>query len=246
MELATDPLLLSASSTSLNRLSTRPAPSETSPRALLSYTIRFLSCLLTMELLLHSMYVVALKDSGKGWWNGMTPAEVSMVGFWNLIVVWLKVRLRRPHPACVQLTGRARAAPTALASLPPLGAAGRHRPAREHDPLHGEQLFDARILAELAPQLQHVGGQVRSLPLLPSRRPTLMTLNRYLYIPLGGSARPLLATLGVFTFVALWHDLRLRLLIWGWGVTLFVVPEMIARKAVPYSKVRRNLPVSRG
>lgn len=64
-----------------------------------------------------------------------------------------------------------------------------------------------------------------------------MVSRRYLYIPLGGSARPLLATLGVFTFVALWHDLRLRLLIWGWGVTLFVVPEMIARKAVPYSKV---------
>lgn len=63
---------------------------------------------------------------------------------------------------------------------------------------------------------------------------------RYLYIPLGGSARPLLATLGVFTFVALWHDLRLRLLVWGWAITLFVMPEMIGRQLVPSSKVRRR------
>lgn len=53
------------------------------------------------------------------------------------------------------------AASLTLASLPPLGSPGWRRPAREHDPLHGEQLFDAWVLAELAPQLQHVGGQVR-------------------------------------------------------------------------------------
>lgn len=70
-----------------------PPTSETSPRALLAYALRFFACLLTMEIVLHTMYVVALKDAGKGWWNGMTPAEVSLVGFWNLIIVWLKVRM---------------------------------------------------------------------------------------------------------------------------------------------------------
>ena len=37
------------------------------------------------------MYVVAIKDTGS--WGGDSPAELSMVGFWNLIVVWLKVCL---------------------------------------------------------------------------------------------------------------------------------------------------------
>ena len=34
--------------------------------------------------------------------------------------------------------------------------------------------------------------------------------------------------MAVFTFVALWHDINLRLLIWGWLVVFFVLPEVIA------------------
>lgn len=64
-------------------------PTPPTQRALISYSIRFLACLLTMELVLHYLYVVAIKDSGA--WHGDTPAELSMIGFWNLIVVWLKV-----------------------------------------------------------------------------------------------------------------------------------------------------------
>jgi hypothetical protein len=37
------------------------------------------------------MYVVAIKDTKA--WQGYTPLELSMIGFWNLIVVWLKVSL---------------------------------------------------------------------------------------------------------------------------------------------------------
>lgn len=82
-----------------------PSPrSETSPLALLSYATRFLVCLFTMELVLHYMHVVALKDSGSGWWDGLSAAEVSMVGFWNLIVVWLKVR----PPRSLTVSGSAR------------------------------------------------------------------------------------------------------------------------------------------
>lgn len=63
------------------------------------------------------------------------------------------------------------------------------------------------------------------------------SLIRYLYIPIGGSKRPLVATLVVFTFVALWHDLSLKLLVWGWGISLFVLPEMICTHIIPYKKV---------
>ena len=43
-----------------------------------------------MEYVLHFMYVVAIKDTKS--WIGDSPAEIAMIGFWNLIIVWLKVR----------------------------------------------------------------------------------------------------------------------------------------------------------
>ncbi|EIN03983.1 MBOAT-domain-containing protein [Punctularia strigosozonata HHB-11173 SS5] len=63
-------------------------------RAVVSYAARFLACLLTMETILHFMYVVAIKDSKA--WTGpspYTPAQLALVGLWNLIVVWLKLLL---------------------------------------------------------------------------------------------------------------------------------------------------------
>lgn len=44
-----------------------------------------------MEVVLHFMYVVAIKDNKA--FFGDTPMELSMIGFWNLIVVWLKVSM---------------------------------------------------------------------------------------------------------------------------------------------------------
>ncbi|GAA6033010.1 hypothetical protein JCM8097_000096 [Rhodosporidiobolus ruineniae] len=171
---------------------------DLSPRALFSYALRFAACLMTMELVLHSMYVVAIKDSGAGWWDGLTAEEVAMVGFWNLIVVWLKLLL-----------------PWRLFRL-------------------------WALLDGLNPPENMVRCMANNYSTLGFWRSWHRSYNlwviRYLYIPLGGSSRPLLATLGVFTFVALWHDLRLRLLIWGWAVTAFVVPEMLGRKLVPASK----------
>lgn len=53
---------------------------------------------------------------------------------------------------------------------------------------------------------------------------------RYIYIPFGGGRRRIINNICVFTFVALWHDLSLKLLAWGWLIVLFVVPEITARK----------------
>ncbi|GAA5928397.1 hypothetical protein JCM3775_000598 [Rhodotorula graminis] len=171
---------------------------ELRPLALALYAVRFAACLLTMELVLHSMYVVALKDSGKGWWEGLGANEVAMVGFWNLIVVWLKLLL-----------------PWRLFRL--------------------WALLDGIVPPEN--MVRCMANNYSTLGFWRSwHRSFNMWIVRYLYIPLGGASQPILATLGVFTFVALWHDLRLRLLVWGWGVTLFVLPEMVARKVVPASK----------
>ena len=42
-----------------------------------------------MELILHFMYLIAIKDTRM--WQGTSLMELSMVGFWNLVIVWLKV-----------------------------------------------------------------------------------------------------------------------------------------------------------
>ena len=66
----------------------------------------------------------------------------------------------------------------------------------------------------------------------------LTDTSRYVYVPLGGSNNVIVATLVSFTFVALWHDLRLRLLAWGWLVTIFILPEMVLGQVVSEKKVR--------
>jgi D-alanyl-lipoteichoic acid acyltransferase DltB (MBOAT superfamily) len=50
---------------------------------------------------------------------------------------------------------------------------------------------------------------------------------RYLYVPLGGSRYKMFNVFVVFSFVAVWHDIELRLLIWGWLIALFILPEII-------------------
>ena len=55
-------------------------------------------------------------------------------------------------------------------------------------------------------------------------------LIRYIYIPLGGEAYNMFNIWVVFSFVALWHDLSLELLIWAWFICLFMAPEVVGRK----------------
>lgn len=51
-------------------------------------------------------------------------------------------------------------------------------------------------------------------------------LIRYVYIPLGGSKLRMYNMWAVFTFVAIWHDITLKLLFWGWLICIFIVPEL--------------------
>lgn len=54
-------------------------------------------------------------------------------------------------------------------------------------------------------------------------------LIRYLFIPLGGSRYKVINIWIVFGFVAIWHELNLTLLAWGWGMCLFIVPEIMIK-----------------
>lgn len=66
-------------------------------------------------------------------------------------------------------------------------------------------------------------------------------LIRYIYVPLGGKKRHLLNTLLVFTFTALWHDLTMKLLAWGWLIFLFVLPETLLSTFFGAPRFKRNL-----
>ncbi|KAH8736643.1 MBOAT, membrane-bound O-acyltransferase family-domain-containing protein [Ilyonectria robusta] len=66
-------------------------------------------------------------------------------------------------------------------------------------------------------------------------------LVRYIFVPLGGASfrnwratvRSIVTYLVAFTFVALWHDIKMRLLIWGWLIVLFMIPEWTANHLFP-------------
>lgn len=94
---------------------------------------------LTMEFILHFMYVVAIKDEHA--WSGFSPAQISMIGFWNLIVVWLKVSsivLRRPNAHTVRSTHTLPSAVThPLEVFPTVGDDGWNLGTRKHDQVHG-------------------------------------------------------------------------------------------------------------
>ncbi|KAM0747100.1 MBOAT-domain-containing protein [Meredithblackwellia eburnea MCA 4105] len=169
------------------------SPPTITRRTLLSYALRWVACVLTLEFVLHTMYVVAIKEeSRRGAWKGDSPAELSMIGFWNLIVVWLKLLV-----------------PWRFFRLWSL--------------LDG--IDPPENMVRCMANNYSTSGFWRSW-----HRSYNLWVVRYLYIPIGGSTHAALGTLVVFTFVALWHDLSLKLLTWGWVISLFVLPEMGARK----------------
>lgn len=160
------------------------------------YLVRFLVSLLTMESILHYMYVVAIKDTKA--WQGYTPLELSMIGFWNLIIVWLKLLL----------------------------------------PWRFFRLWS--LASGIDPPENMVRCVVNNYSTLGFWRSWHRSYNlwivRYIYIPLGGAKNVALTTVLVFSFVALWHDLSFRLLAWGWLVSFFILPELLARYLLPQTK----------
>ena len=172
------------------------------------YGIRFLVCLLTMEVTLHYIYAVAISKA-KPAWEVYTPFQLSMLGYFNLIVIWLKLLL-----------------PWRLARLWALV----------------DGIDPPENMVRCVSDNYSAVGFWRNW-----HRSYNAWLVRYLYIPLGGSGGPgtrgrwgLLRTifnyLTVFTFVALWHDIQLRLLMWGWLISLFILPEVLATLAFPKQK----------
>ncbi|CAL3972291.1 unnamed protein product [Diplocarpon coronariae] len=192
----------------ISQLKYPPASIET-PRTV-KYGIRFLLCLLAMELLLHFDYCVAI-SKGDPVWSDYTPAQLSLLSYFNLHVLWLKLLL-----------------PWRLFRLWSL-VDGIDPP---------ENML--RCLSDNPSTVAFWRGWHRSYN---------RWLVRYIYLPMGGvSSRTWTSTIMsivnyalVFTFVALWHDISLNLLIWGWLVVLFMIPEVVAGMVFPRKRWEKNL-----
>lgn len=153
------------------------------------YLCRLAFCVLVMEFLLHFMYVVAVSKTKA--WAGDTPFQISMLGMFNLNIIWLKLLIPwRLFRFWALLDG-----------IDP--------------PENMIRCMDNNYLAVAFWRAWH--------------RSYNRWVVRYIYVPLGGSGKfRIVANLCVFTFVAVWHDIQLRLLMWGWTVVLFLVPEIAA------------------
>ncbi|GAB1311011.1 glycerol transporter [Madurella fahalii] len=183
----------------------RYQPATISSSRTLRYAVRFALVLLAMELVLHYDYVGAISKSSPEW-SSYSPAQISLLSFFNLHIIWLKLLLPWRFFRLWSLTDGV-------------------------DP--PENML--RCVSNNYSTLSFWRGWHRSY---------YRWLLRYIYIPLGGSsfrtardaARTVVTYLVVFTFVALWHDIKLNLLIWGWLVVVFFLPEIAAGYIFPRRK----------
>jgi len=170
-----------------------PSPSVTTSRTAL-YGVRFLLALLSMEVILHFIYAVAISKSNPDW-SHYTPFQLSMLGYFTLHHIWLKLLLPWRFFRLWSLLDNV-------------------------DPPENM----VRCMSDNYSALAFWRGWHRSFN---------RWIVRYLYVPLGGSGkktstiRSVANLLVVFMFVAMWHDISLRLLAWSWLIVLFLLPEII-------------------
>ncbi|MCJ1309688.1 glycerol transporter [Agyrium rufum] len=183
----------------------RYQPSSITTKRNLFYGIRFLVCLLTMEIVLHYLYVQAITKSHPNW-DDYNPFQINMIGFWGLNIVWLKLLLPWRFFRLWSLV----------------------------DGMDPPENMIRCMSNQWSPQAFWRAWH----------RSFYKWTVRYLYIPLGGSGasrmggiRGILLSvrnlLIVFTFVAMWHDIDLKLLAWGWLIAVFVLPEILAGMVFP-------------
>ncbi|KTW26458.1 hypothetical protein T552_02937 [Pneumocystis carinii B80] len=156
--------------------------------SIIKYLLRLLFCFFLLELILHFFYVVAISKIKS--WKDYSPSQISMIGYLNLQIVWLKLlfiwRFFRLWTLCDKID-------------PP------------------ENIV--RCINNNYSFLGFWRAWHRSFN---------RWIIRYIYLPLGGSKFLVPNIFVIFTFVALWHDITLRLFVWGWLITLFILPEIIA------------------
>ncbi|RWA11429.1 hypothetical protein EKO27_g3658 [Xylaria grammica] len=184
----------------ISQLRYKPASLEVSRT--IRYGIRFALTLLAMEVILHYDYVQAIAKFSPHWAE-YTAAQLCLLSYFNLHLIWLKLLL----------------------------------------PWRFFRLWS--LIDGIDPPeniIRCVSNNWSTLAFWRSWHRSFYRWSlRYIYLPLGGSsfasarnaARSVSTYVLVFTFVALWHDIQLRLLIWGWLIVFFMLPEMAAGSLFP-------------
>ncbi|CEP15811.1 hypothetical protein [Parasitella parasitica] len=160
------------------------------------YALRLAAVILTMEFTLHYLYVVAISKAQA--WNNDTPLQLSMIGYFNLLIIWMKLLI-----------------PWRFFRLWALS-----------DGIWPEENM-IRCMSNNFSAQRFWKSWHRSF-----NRWTI----RYIYIPLGGSKYFAFSMWVVFTFVAIWHDIELKLLAWGWLICLFLLPEFVGSRLFTFKK----------
>jgi D-alanyl-lipoteichoic acid acyltransferase DltB (MBOAT superfamily) len=188
-----------------------------------------------MELVLHFIYAVAISKSTTDW-SIYTPGQLSMLGYFNLNIIWLKLLIPwRFFRLWALLDGidppenMVRCMSNNYSGLGFWRAWHRsyHRWILRYlyIPLGG-----GRSRPSSSPSSQGVKPS-SSTGKPSSRKPSFLS-----------RARGIINQLIVFTFVAVWHDINLRLLMWGWLITFFVLPEIILTLLFPASRWQSSHP----
>ncbi|KAJ3039217.1 glycerol transporter [Rhizophlyctis rosea] len=199
-------------------------PKSITPRSTLIYGLRWIGVYLLMECMLHGFHIVAIKDAHA--WGGFTPFQMSMVGYFNLKVIWLKLliiwrffRLWVGFDLMLVLAGF----------------------------LCLTKVFSS--MQAMADRIETTENMTRCMSDNYSaidfwknwHRSFNRWLVRYVYIPLGGSKYYIFNIFPTFTFVAIWHDIELKLLTWGWLVAIFILPEFLLRREFGKEKWKTRL-----
>lgn len=188
----------------------RYRPASISNERTIKYAVRFFGVLLSIELLLHFDYCVAI-SKGNPTWTDYTPKQLSLLSYFNLHVLWLKLLL-----------------PWRLFRLWAL-IDGIDPP---------ENML--RCLSDNPSTIKFWRGWHRSYNRWLIRYVYIplgggSTKGRY------GIVGAIINYLVVFTFVALWHDISLNLLYWAWLIVLFMLPEIVAGMLFPRRKWENRL-----
>lgn len=169
------------------------------------YAVRFVLILLAMELVLHFNYVNAISKADHVW-SEYTPAQLSMLSFMNLHIIWLKLLI-----------------PWRLFRLWSLidGIDPPENMVRCVSNNYSTKLFWRSWHRSYNRWLiRYIYVPLGGTSFKNWTEAVCSMLKFFL----------------VFSFVALWHDLKFQLLAWGWLVVVFMAPEWIASWLFPKRK----------
>lgn len=191
-----------------------------------------------MEIMIHYIYVVAISKSSPEW-NIYTPFQLSMLGYFNLHHIWLKLLLPWRFFRWWSLVDGIDPPENVVRCMSDNYSTfafwrGWHRS------------YNRWLIRYIYIPLGGSGSPTAASASSSSSNPTTTaahsssssTRSIFSRIPpkYSNPLRAIFNTLTIFTFVAIWHDIQLRLLVWGWLITLFVLPELIASLLFPARK----------